>query len=71
MTSAKLEPPTKSAAAPRTDAAEQVGPAASKNSIKELDSAIDTPPGRTSDGSFQSRLGLLHDGNLRAAFRVG
>jgi hypothetical protein len=56
MTSAKLDPATQSAATPRTDAAEQVGSATSKNSIKEPGSAIDTPPERTSYGSFQWNL---------------
>jgi hypothetical protein len=56
MTSAKLDPATKSAATPRTNAAEQVGPGASKNSIKEPDSAIDTPPAQTSGGPFQWNL---------------
>jgi hypothetical protein len=71
MTSAKLEPPTKSAATSRINVAEQVESAASENSIKELDSFFDTLPGWTSDDPFQSRLRSLHDGNLRAAFRVG
>jgi hypothetical protein len=71
MTSARLDPATKSAATPRTKAAEQVGPGASKNSIKEPDSAIDTPPRRASGDPFQWNLKWLHEGDLRTDFRIG
>jgi hypothetical protein len=56
MTSAKLDPATKSAATPRANAAEQVRPGTSNNSIKEPNSAIDTRPERTSGGPFQWNL---------------
>jgi hypothetical protein len=59
MTSAKLDPATQSAAAPSPNAGEQVGSATPKNSIKEPDSAIDTPPARTSDGPFQWALEVV------------
>ena len=52
MTSAKLDPATKSAATPRANAAEQVGFGVSKNSITEPDSGTDTPPARTSGDAF-------------------
>jgi hypothetical protein len=71
MKSAKLDSTTKSAATPSPSAAEQVGPGASKNSIKEPDSAIDTPPRRASGDPLQWNSKSLHKGNLRADFRIG
>jgi hypothetical protein len=65
MTSAKLDPATNSAATPRTNAAEQVGPATSKNSIKEPDSAIDTPPERTSGLPSQWNFEVTAQGRLK------
>jgi hypothetical protein len=69
MTSAKLDPPTE-AETLRTNAAERAGSAASKNSIKEPHSAIDTPPERTSGGRSQSNLKSWHKRDLRAGFRI-
>jgi hypothetical protein len=56
MTCAKLDLATQSAATPSPSAAEQVGCAASKNSITEPDSAIDTPPRRASGCPSQWHL---------------
>jgi hypothetical protein len=66
MTSAKLGPPTDGAAPPS-----QSGSGDSKNPIEERNSFFDTLPGRTSDDPLQSKSRSLHEGNLRAAFRVG
>jgi len=51
MTSAKLDPAPKSAATPSANP--ELVPL---NPIEELDSAIETPPERTSAGPFQWNL---------------